>query len=83
MVIKYQLFFDALNIAKGPSLGANFTLVCPYTLLAHYTELEWAESFGVDRRLVRVSVGLEDYEVRTYARTLMCAFVYECVHSAT
>ncbi|GAA5851328.1 hypothetical protein JCM8547_004208 [Rhodosporidiobolus lusitaniae] len=53
-------FFDALPCYKGPSLGTNFTLACPYTLLAHYTELDWAKDWGVDKRLVRVSVGLEE-----------------------
>ncbi|KAI8062381.1 pyridoxal phosphate-dependent transferase [Gongronella butleri] len=53
-------FFDSLRCAKGPSLGTNFTLACPYTILAHYTELDWAKQFGVERYLVRVSVGLED-----------------------
>lgn len=55
-----RVFFDALSCWKGPSLGTNFTLSCLYTLLAHYTELDWAATYGVDRRLVRVSVGLED-----------------------
>ena len=58
--IETQIFFDALSCWKGPSLGTNFTLSCLYTLLAHYSELEWAASYGVDKRLVRVSVGLED-----------------------
>lgn len=58
-----KAFFDALELSKGPSLGTNFTLACPYTLLAHYTELDWASKYGVDRRLIRVSVGLEDIEV--------------------
>ena len=53
-------FYDALRVCKGPSLGNNFTLACPFTLLAHYGELDWAESLGVSRYLVRVSVGLED-----------------------
>jgi cystathionine gamma-synthase len=53
-------FYDALRVCKGPSLGTNFTLVCPYTLLAHYVELDWAESCGVPRHLIRISVGLED-----------------------
>ncbi|RUS18947.1 pyridoxal phosphate-dependent transferase [Endogone sp. FLAS-F59071] len=53
-------FFDALPVAKGPSLGTNFTLASPYTILAHYTELDWAEKYGVSRHLVRVSVGLEE-----------------------
>ena len=52
-------FYDALAVCKGPSLGTNFTLVCPYTLLAHYDELDWAESCGVPRHLIRVSAGLE------------------------
>ena len=55
-------FYDNLRVCKGPSLGTNFTLVCPYTLLAHYTELEWCEDLGVSRWLIRVSVGLEDFE---------------------
>ncbi|MEZ0275727.1 MAG: PLP-dependent transferase, partial [Roseimicrobium sp.] len=55
--------YDAMQFSKGPSLGTNFTLVCPYTLLAHYDELEWAARCGVDRTLLRVSVGLEPAEV--------------------
>lgn len=58
-----QRVYDAMEFSKGPSLGTNFTLVCPYTLLAHYDELDWAESCGVDRTLFRVSVGLEPAEL--------------------
>lgn len=54
--------YDRLRINKGPSLGTNYTLCCPYTILAHYGELEWAEAHGVSRWLIRVSVGLEDPE---------------------
>ncbi|KAJ3030361.1 UNVERIFIED_CONTAM: hypothetical protein HDU68_009286 [Siphonaria sp. JEL0065] len=53
-------FYDNLDVAKGPSLGTNFTLASPYTILAHFTELDWAEKFGVAARLIRVSVGLEE-----------------------
>jgi cystathionine gamma-synthase len=53
-------FYDALRVCKGPSLGTNFALACPYTLLAHYDELDWTESCGVDRHLIRVSAGLEE-----------------------
>ncbi len=53
-------FYDALDVAKGPSLGTNFTLCCAYTLLAHYKELEWAAEYGVVGDLVRISVGLEE-----------------------
>ena len=58
--IAARAFYDALGCEKGPSLGTNFTLSCPFVVLAHYTELEWARSYGVDPDLVRVSVGLED-----------------------
>ena len=54
--------YDRLPFCKGPSLGTVFTLACPFTLLAHYTELDWAESCGVSRYLIRLSVGLEDPE---------------------
>lgn len=53
-------FYDALELSKGPGLGTSFTLACPYTLLAHYGELDWAEEQGVSRYLIRVSVGVED-----------------------
>jgi cystathionine gamma-synthase len=53
-------FFDRLGVLKGPGLGNTFTLACPYTLLAHFNELEWAEALGVSRYLIRVSVGTEE-----------------------
>jgi cystathionine gamma-synthase len=56
-------FYDTIETAKGPSLGTNFTLTSPYTILAHYTELEWAAQFGVERGLVRISVGLEEMDI--------------------
>jgi len=55
-------FYDNLALCKGPSLGTVFSLACPFTLLAHYAELEWAEACGVSRYLIRLSVGLEDPE---------------------
>ena len=54
-----RMFYDALNVAKGPSLGTNFTLVCPNTLLAHYHELDFAMSYDVPPNLIRIAVGLE------------------------
>lgn len=56
-------FFDALELCKGPNLGVNFSLCCPFTLLAHYRELDFVERCGVSRYLVRISVGLEEPEV--------------------
>jgi len=54
------LIYDRMPVCKGPSLGTVFTLACPFTLLAHYTELDWAEARGVPRHLIRLSVGLEE-----------------------
>ncbi len=59
---KTPKIYDALRFCKGPSFGTPFTLVCPYTLLAHYHELEWAEDCGVSANLLRVSCGLEPIE---------------------
>jgi cystathionine gamma-synthase len=54
--------YDALRLSKGPSFGTTFTLVCPYVMLAHYPELEWAEACGVPANLLRVSCGTEPIE---------------------
>ncbi|KLJ12432.1 cystathionine gamma-synthase [Blastomyces silverae] len=53
-------FYDSFEVMKGPSLGTNFTLSSPYVILAHYGELEWANSLGVPTELIRTSIGLED-----------------------
>ncbi|KAI9685276.1 MAG: hypothetical protein M1822_004649 [Bathelium mastoideum] len=58
-------FYDNLDTAKGPSLGTNFTLASPFVILAHYNELDWAESYGAERNLIRFSVGLEEEEELT------------------
>ncbi|MHC5067631.1 MAG: PLP-dependent transferase [Planctomycetota bacterium] len=62
--------FDALRVSKGPSLGTNFTLACPFTLLAHYNELDWAATYGVRRDLIRISVGLEDDLIERFTTAL-------------
>ncbi|KAI6040876.1 pyridoxal phosphate-dependent transferase [Pisolithus marmoratus] len=58
-----RAFHDALEVAKGPTFGTTFTSACPYTLLGHYWELEWAAEYGVEEGLVRVSIGTEDKAV--------------------
>lgn len=65
---KTSKIYDSLRLSKGPSFGTPFTLVCPYTLLAHYDELSWTEDCGVPTNLLRISVGLEP------ADTLIKAF---------
>ncbi|OTA98577.1 hypothetical protein M426DRAFT_69499 [Hypoxylon sp. CI-4A] len=66
-------FYDAIETAKGPSLGTNFTLTSPYVVLAHYQEMEWARSFGVDPDLLRISVGLEDDIESVFSKALKAA----------
>ncbi len=56
-------FYDNLPppIIKGPSLGAEQTLLCPYTLLAHYHDpADKIRQMGLDRYLFRISVGTEN-----------------------
>jgi cystathionine gamma-synthase len=67
--------YDALRVCKGPSFGTPFTLVCPYVMLAHYPELDWAEACGVPANLLRVSCGLEPVE------TLKAAFEEALAHA--
>jgi cystathionine gamma-synthase len=65
---KTSKVYDSLRLSKGPGFGTPFTLVCPYTMLAHYRELEWADACGVPAHMLRVSCGLEPIE------TLIAAF---------
>jgi cystathionine gamma-synthase len=58
---KVAKVFDALKISKGPSFGTPFTLGCPYVMLAHYHERDWAAGCGVPDHLLRISCGQEDY----------------------
>lgn len=52
--------FERLAVNRGISLGTSYTLACPYVHLAHYQELDWALSCGIDPHLLRVAVGGED-----------------------
>jgi cystathionine beta-lyase/cystathionine gamma-synthase len=55
-------FYDNLGhpIIKGPSLGAEQTLLCPYTILAHYNDPpEKRKKMGLDLYLFRISIGIE------------------------
>jgi cystathionine gamma-synthase len=71
---KMPKVYDSLRVSKGPSFGNSFTMACPYTLLAHYHELEWAEGCGVSGKLLRVSCGLEPIE------TIIAAFEEALLH---
>lgn len=58
--------YDRLELAKGPSFGMEFTLVCPYLFMAHYDLVstkrgrEQLRRQGLNPELLRISVGLED-----------------------
>ena len=61
-------YYDKLQVAKGPSLGTEFTLAMPYVYLAHYEYLK-SESglnklseLGINLNLLRISVGTEPIE---------------------
>ena len=53
-------FYNLVDLCKGPSCGTNFTLVLPYSQVSHAFELDWAESKGMSKHIVRISVGLEE-----------------------
>lgn len=66
--VPLESVYDHLKIAKGPSLGAEFTLVGPYLYHAHYDLVSSAEgrrflqSKGLTPELLRISVGTESIE---------------------
>ncbi|RKP22622.1 pyridoxal phosphate-dependent transferase [Syncephalis pseudoplumigaleata] len=75
-------FFDALLCPKGTSFGTVYTLAVPYTILAHYTEQEWALQYDVPLYLIRVTVGLEDVEaIRTMFDVALAAIPDEDVET--
>jgi cystathionine beta-lyase/cystathionine gamma-synthase len=58
-----RAFYDSplLGIAKAPSLGSDSTLLCPYTLLTHFSDTdEMLAAVGLPRWLVRIAVGCEE-----------------------
>lgn len=55
-----KAFYDALQLHKGPSIGAQITLALPYVQVVFQKEKEWAASYGLSEAIVRISVGLED-----------------------
>ncbi|KAF2184926.1 cystathionine gamma-synthase [Zopfia rhizophila CBS 207.26] len=68
-VVAAATFFDALNVHKGPSLGAPVTLAQPYVQTVFMREKEWAASYGLSESIVRISVGLEDEQALGYEFT--------------
>ena len=61
-VITAATFFDAVNIHKGPSLGAAVSIAQPYVQTVFTREKPWAASYGLKESIVRISVGMENHE---------------------
>lgn len=74
-VLAAATFFDALNVHKGPSLGASVTLAQPYVQTVFMREKPWAASYGLSETIVRISTGVEDDQslVREFLRALRLA----------
>jgi cystathionine beta-lyase/cystathionine gamma-synthase len=55
-------FYDNCTLpGKGPSLGSEETLLCPITLLTYFKSSDdELAAMGLDRYLMRLSVGVED-----------------------
>lgn len=64
----FQKIYDEFNFCKGPSLGTEFTLLMPYTYLAHYDYLQtkkgrdFLNKIGLPKDLLRISVGTENID---------------------
>lgn len=64
----FEKIYDNLNFPKGPSLGTEFTLLMPYTYLAHYDLIKsedgekLLEQINLPIELLRISVGTEPIE---------------------
>ncbi|KAK8050863.1 cystathionine gamma-synthase [Apiospora rasikravindrae] len=58
-----RAFFDALDVCKGSSLGAEMTLAQPYVQTVFPRKKEWAAQYGLDEAIVRCSMGVEDVDV--------------------
>jgi cystathionine gamma-synthase len=63
-----EFYYDKLQLAKGPSLGTEFTIAMPYVYLAHYEYLKTEAgrqkllSLGINPNLLRLSVGIESVD---------------------
>jgi cystathionine gamma-synthase len=60
-----RFYYDLLQIAKGPSLGTEFTLAMPYFYMAHYDLVstdegrKYLKGLDINPELLRISVGVE------------------------
>jgi cystathionine gamma-synthase len=63
-----ERFYDAVTTMKGPSFGADRTILCPFMYLAHYDLVtsqagrSQLQAAGIEPDLIRIAVGTEPYE---------------------
>ncbi len=66
--IKMEDFYKRIAIAKGPSFGTAFSILCPFLYLAHYDLVttqqgqDWLKANRIHPDLLRFSVGAEPIE---------------------
>lgn len=68
LTIDLAPFYDRVRMAKSPSFGTHFSMMCPFLYLAHYDLVSstegrrMLEEKSIPPELVRLSVGLEPVE---------------------
>lgn len=55
-----RAFFDALDVCRGSSLGAEATLAQPCVRAVFPRKKAWAARYGLGEAMVRCSIGVED-----------------------
>ena len=61
----FRVYYDGVRrpVVKGPGLGGETSLLCPYVLLAHYYDDDnFLQEHHLDKHLLRLSVGTEPVE---------------------
>lgn len=62
-----ERFYDAVPVMKGPSFGADRTILCPFMYLAHYDRVSCEagrnelRAAGIEPDLIRIAIGTEPY----------------------
>jgi cystathionine gamma-synthase len=56
-------FYENLHFHQGPHLGAHRTLALAYVKLAYNEKMPEGEAWGMRDTQIRISAGLEDYDV--------------------
>ena len=66
--IPSQPFYDRIQVAKGPSFGVSFSILCPYLYLAHYELVKskkgraYLKENQLSANTLRFSLGIENLD---------------------